>query len=346
MKPRTLENVLNGIIIRKAIKDPEWGLAAAKQFAKIQFPDDGKSDLEKAEEATLTELYRSDPDFKEQLKQRHLANMTAPVERETQLDDMAWETIENDPTLKAKLVKAKIDELIGRKSSSDTMSEFRDNIKALRDIQNEFGGGEHEDGNEKAPLGGLLTPEVLVKLLDLAPGLLGRGSTPAQVVYEVMLPDGKIQRMDAQQYAEFLKSRQLQSGQQPPRLPAAPVQPENTQPPPEMPVEQPPIEQLSAEQPRPKVSLHLKDWIPYLEKEPQEFVLALIEKLDGLDEDQKQMAAFILRFLREKPIEEIMSMLATFKTTYPDTETTAAIESLEANTDWLKAVIEVAKGSA
>ena len=296
-KDPTLDKVLEKALIRKAKEDPDWAFRAATRKFNIQ--EDESDTLEKLRQRKLAEVLENDPAFAESLKAEYLDGARSHQDLSAVIDDevtgAALEELRANPELMRKAVARRITEVtIGRGEDEDSSI-----VKLLHELD------EHEE--LKARLGGggggilanLLSPDVIKKVIEVLPSLVGSSAgQTAQRVYVVETPKGALE-MDAATYKRYLEDKQ--------KALQAPTMPQGI----------------------------VAEWLPYLDKPPEEFVAALAQK----QQEGNPTASLVLNLLVANSADSILAILQPYKKDYAE-----AIEKLEANKAWLEGVIAHLQG--
>ena len=303
-KDLTLDKVLEKALIRHAKEDPEWAFRAATRKFNIQ--EDTVDPVEELKQQKLAELLENDPEFAESVKAEYLAQAKGSRDLSAVIDEevtgAALEELHTNPELMHKAVNRRINEIVSGQGGEDGDSpllKLLQELDNLEELKGRLGGNQGHGGI----LANLLTPEVLKKVIEVLPSLLGKQMREAtqQRVYAVETPKGMLE-LDATGYKAYLEEKQ----------------------------------KIALEAPKEATSQGLiAEWLPYLDKPPEEFVNALMQK----QQEGNPTASLILNLLASNTAGSILAILQPYKKDYA-----GAIEKLESNRDWLESVITHLQG--
>lgn len=298
-KDPTLDKVLEKALIRHAKEDPEWAFRAATRKFGIQ--EDPVDPVEELKKQKLAELLENDPEFAESVKAEYLAQSRGSRDLSSAIDEEVTEAalaeLHTNPELMHKAVSRRINEIVvghGESEDGSSLVKLLQELDNLEELKGRLGGD-----RQGGILTSLLSPEVLKKVIEVLPSLLGKQSgegVQQQRVYVVETPKGALE-LDAAGYKKYLEEKQR----------TALAEPRATAP-----------------------SGIMEEWLPYLDKPPEDFVDALVQK----QQEGNPTASLVLNLLASNTADNILAILQPYKKDYAE-----AIEKLEANREWLEGAI-------
>ena len=334
-QPKTLREVLNAAFIQELKKNPALlRRVAAKEAGHLDLMEE-EDPIEQLKKEKISQAFREDPAFAEQVKQEYLASLNPQTGRGVEdeisavIDEKAIEMLSKNPQLLQQAVTRRLERLVGKGGSNSGLSQLVEQLDDLDELKERFGGGE---GGEK-----WLNPELVGKAMELVLALVtgnkgeAQGNSKARKVYVVETREGPIE-LDPVEYKKWLQQRTaigLPPGEPKLTAPAVP-EPSPVSLPAEEPLDQPPAQQ--------SVSLRLTEWLPYVDGNPQEFYQVLmLKKLESHDPN----AEYVLTILGTKSADEILALLSPFKSN--GGEIGLAIETLEQHKEWMEKLTQIVK---
>ena len=342
--PQTLDQALERELIKRARRDPEWAFRAAKQKFALELPED-RDPVAGIRQRALAEALENDPEFVEQVKREYLESTGSSLEGdelERRISVAAIEELDSNPELLRKAVRRRVDSIVSDHSDGSGVSDLLNQLKGLRELEEEVGGGKK--------FGGLIDASVIKEVVGILPALMGR-NTSSERTYVVETPEG-FREMTVDQYKSFLEQKSR------PQLPAASSQGAATlEVLPEQALEQALEEPLTEIQdtgdvldtgedvPNIQASedniIGLQDWLPYLDKEPEEFarVLTSLSQRNG---SEGHAAIFTISLLRTNTVDMLLVLLNQYRF---QPEYAEAVGKIESHREWLEGLVKCFQGT-
>lgn len=342
-KPVTQKDVLNSAWIKFLRRNPKMAeRMAAKEFKALDLMDssDPVEDLKKLK---LAEALENDPDFANQVKEEYLAksksrDVTAAVQEA--IDMALLERVRKDPAILARAVDKRLDNLVGGAPKTE-FGQFLDQMRELDDFRDSFRG---EPEEKKDDWFKEIAMEAVKAFAPSLPGLLLGKKAALGRIYVIETPEG-VKEVDSTGYLKYLEEKgklQLPEGVTPVnKVVSVPPKPLSDTPrssqdesKPEDSNNTPPINRpLPVTHSEKEVSLNLKEWLPWVDKEPLEFV-------EFLDKTNNEWSTMVLNIFYTFTVEELFKRILPFK---KSPEYTELITTIENHKDWLEQVIDIVK---